>query len=111
MAAVNARSNIEPFHLKKGAVEMSHFTRACMVLGAVGMAIPSMALAHDVGARYPSRGQCESALAQINTEDRKFLVQIGEFETEGEANRWFHEVFHCEQDEDEWVLVFAPEGQ
>lgn len=88
---------------------MSKFGKACVALGAVmtGMSMP--AVGHDVGAVYPSRGECESALAQINTEDRKFLVEIGEFATEGEANRWFHEVFRCELQGSDWVLVFDPE--
>ena len=80
-----------------------------MLAGLLGSGICVAALAHDVGATFPSRGACESALAQINTEDRKFLLEIGEFQTEGEANRWFHDVFHCEQQGDQWVLVFDPE--
>lgn len=84
---------------------------AALLTGAWMITIPSLATAHDMGAVYESRGKCESALAQINTEDRKFLVEIGVFETEGEANRWFHDVFSCEQQGDRWVLVFHPEEE
>jgi hypothetical protein len=84
--------------------------KAAIVLAASSAVGGSPAIAHDVGAEYASRGACESALAQINTEDRKFLLSIGEFQTEGEANRWFHDVFHCEKQGDKWVLVFDPEA-
>ena len=80
------------------------------VVGALlAVAISTGAFAHDVGAQYESRGLCEAALAKINMEDAEFLVSIGEFDTYGEAMRWFHEVFRCDRQGDEWVLVFDPE--
>lgn len=88
---------------------MRRLASSVFIAGLVGSSLSLPAMAHDVGSVYPRRGECESALAQINTEDRKFLVEIGEFETEGEANRWFHEVFRCELQGSDWVLVFDPE--
>ena len=73
------------------------------------LAIATAAAAHDVGAEFDSRGQCEAGLAQINTEDAEFLVSIGEFGTVGEAMIWFHDVFRCAPQGDKWVLVFDPE--
>jgi hypothetical protein len=72
-------------------------------------ALATAASAHDVGAEYDSRGQCEAALAKINVEDAEFLVSIGEFDTYGEAFHWFHDVFRCDRQGDKWVLVFDPE--
>lgn len=71
--------------------------------------IATAAAAHDVGAQFDNRGQCEAALAQINIEDAEFLVSIGEFGTVGEAMIWFHDVFRCAPQGDKWVLVFDPE--
>lgn len=77
------------------------------LLAAAALATPGSA--HDVGAEFDSRGQCEAALAQINVEDAEFLVSIGEFDTYGDAMRWFHDVFRCDRQGERWVLVFDPE--
>lgn len=80
-----------------------------VIAGLIAGAFAASASAHDVGAEYDSRGQCEAALAKINVEDAEFLVSIGEFDTYGEAMRWFHDVFRCDRQDDKWVLVFDPE--
>jgi hypothetical protein len=72
---------------------------AALLIGA------SAAYAHPVGQAFPTRGACEAALAQINTEDRQRLVAMGTFDTPGEANRFFHERFSCQPVDDEWVLL------
>lgn len=78
-----------------------------LIAAAVVALVPSTALAHDTTTAFASRGQCESALAQINNEDADFLLEIGEFETRGEAMRWFHEVFRCENRDDAWYITFV----
>jgi hypothetical protein len=64
--------------------------------------------AHPVGQTFTSRGACEAALAQVNTEDRERLVAMGVFATPGDANRFFHETFSCQKVGDAWVLLPVP---
>ena len=79
-----------------------------LILGVgVLMAASTTALAHDTVTAFGSRGECEAALAKINKEDADFLLEIGEFEKRGDAMRWFHEVFRCEQRGDSWYITFV----
>ena len=78
---------------------------AALVCGSVG--IGAAALAHR-DTPFDSRGKCESALAHINTEDRKGAVAEG-VATHSEVNRYFHEVFECKKIGDKWFIVFVGE--
>jgi hypothetical protein len=78
---------------------ISTVATAALLIGA------SAAYAHPVGQVFPTRGACEAALAQINTEDRQRLVAMDVFNTHGEANRFFHDRFSCQPVGDEWVLL------
>lgn len=82
-----------------------------MILGAAlaGLALGPAALAHPTGVRYESRGECEAAFAEASKEDRERLVELGVFDTRGQAQRTFNEIFACEYDEteDAWFIVFV----
>lgn len=64
--------------------------------------------AHNVGEAFRSRGECEAALAQINNFDRERLVDLGIFETPGEANKFFHNTFSCQLSGGFWLLLAEP---
>ena len=79
------------------------------MIGAIltaGLMIPTALPAHDLDEAHASRGECEAALARINTEDRKRVSEITG-ETEGELNRFFHQTFECEKIGDFWYIVFV----
>lgn len=67
------------------------------------------ALAHPTGVRYETRGECEAAFAEASKDDRDRLVELGVFDTRGQAQRTFNEIFACEYDEteDAWFIVFV----
>ena len=65
------------------------------------------ATAHPTGVPYETRGECERAYAESSKADRDRLVALGVFDSPGEAQRTFNEIFACEYDEaeDAWFIV------
>jgi hypothetical protein len=63
--------------------------------------------AHPTDIPYDTRGECEAAYAQFSKLDRERLVEMGIFDTNGEAQRTFNEIFACEYDEelDAWFIA------
>lgn len=77
--------------------------------GVGALAIAGAVSAHPTNERYDTRGQCEAAYAEASKFDRERLVALGVFDTRGEAQRTFRDLFRCEYDEDEdaWFIVFV----
>ena len=75
-----------------------------------GLLVCGSAVAHPTDTPFASRGECEAALAEANNDDGDFLLSIGEFDTRGDANKWFHDHFQCEQQGDAWYIVFIPDA-
>lgn len=67
------------------------------------------AVAHPTTGSYETRGECEAAFAEASKFDRERLVELGIFDTRGEAQRTFRDLFRCEYDEDEdvWHIAFV----
>lgn len=77
------------------------------LLSVVALATTGMASAHPTDEANETRGACEAAFAEASKLDRQRLVQLGVFNTLGEAQRTFRDVFKCEYDENEdaWYVV------
>lgn len=79
-------------------------------IGVAGL-LAGAAMAHPINTPYETRGKCEAAYAHSSKGDRERLVASGVFDSYGEAQEFFREVFTCEYDEDEeaWFIVFNPQ--
>ena len=73
---------------------------------AAGLSVSGIALAHPTTIPYDTRGECEAAYAEFSKFDRERLVEMGVFDSLGEAQRTFNEIFRCEYDEslDLWFI-------
>jgi hypothetical protein len=73
------------------------------------IAIATGAAAHDTVTPHESRGDCESALAHINTEDRGWLAATFPqlFSSKGDVQKYLHDNFKCELNDDDgyWYIV------
>ena len=76
-----------------------------LVLAGAALTTATIAVAHTFGIAYPNRGACESALARMNNYDRERLIEEAIFENGGDANKFFHATFDCEQDGSAWYIV------
>lgn len=84
-----------------------------LVSSLAALALATPAFAHPGGIRYESRGQCEAAFAGFSKFDRERLVDVqGVFDTYGEAQRTFRDIFKCEYDHDDdaWYIVLATQS-
>lgn len=79
------------------------------LLSVAALATAGVASAHPTNEAYATRGACEAAFAEASKLDRERLVQLGVFNTLGEAQRTFRDLFKCEYDEDEdaWYIVLV----
>ena len=75
------------------------------------LAWAGMAAAHPTDIGYETRGECQAAYAESSKLDRERLVELGVFETKGQAQRTFRDIFRCEYDEEDelWYIVFLGE--
>ena len=70
-------------------------------------AFAGAAAAHPTDIPYETRGECQAAYAEASKFDRERLVELGIFDTNGQAQRTFRDIFACEYDEEEdlWYIV------
>lgn len=69
------------------------------------LVIPAAAVAHPLNVPFASHGECEAEKAKNDRSHGTDDLESGTFETRGEANRWMHETFRCEQFGDAWYIV------
>lgn len=80
------------------------------LLPAATIGFAGLAVAHPTAVPYDTRGECEAAYAESSKDDRERLVELGNFPTQGAAQRTFNDIFACEYDaeDDKWYIVFTP---
>lgn len=78
-----------------------------LVTGASALFGAAVLSAHPITYPYENRGECEAAYAKFSKFDRERLVDRGIFDTRGEAQRTFNELFACEYDGEAraWFIV------
>lgn len=83
--------------------------KSLFFVGAAALTAAGGVSAHPTDVPYDTRGECEAAYAEASKFDRERLVAQGVFDTRGEAQRTFNEIFRCEYDEDEdaWYIVLV----
>lgn len=82
--------------------------RLTLILGGGMLASASVVSAHPLNQPYETRGECEAAYAESSKLDRERLVELGTFDTKGDAQKTFRDIFRCEYDENDqaWYIVF-----